>query len=36
MRDKDVENKHMNTKGGGEGGMNWEIEINMHTLSCVK
>ena len=38
----DVENKHMDTKwgkrrwGGGGGGMNWEIGIDMYTLMCIK
>ena len=32
----DVENKHMDTKGGGGGGMNWEIGIDMYTLICIK
>ena len=42
-RDADVENKRMDTKGGtwgggagGGGGMNWEIEIDMYTLICIK
>ena len=39
-RDTDVENKHMDTKvgesGGGGGGMNWEIGIDMHTLIRIK
>ena len=40
-RDTDVENKHMDTKGGkqglgGGGGMNWEIGIDMYTLICIK
>ena len=28
----------MDTKGGkrGEGGMNWEIGIDMYTLMCIK
>ena len=40
--DKDVENKRMDTKGesggvvGGDGGMNWEIGIDMYTLICIK
>ena len=32
--DKDVENNHMNTKGGRGGGMNWEIGIDIYT-PCV-
>ena len=40
-RDIDVENKHMDTKGGkgggGDGGgMNWEIGIDIYTLICIK
>ena len=40
-RDADVENKRMDTKrgkcwGGGGGGMNWEIGIDMYTLMCIK
>ena len=49
-RDTDVENNHMDTKGGkeeggsggrggegrGRGGMNWEIGIDMCTLTCIK
>ena len=41
-RDSDVENKHMDTKGGkwwraaGGGGMNWEIGVDIYTLICVK
>ena len=37
-RDTDVENKHMDTKGGkqGGGGMNWEIGIDMYTIICIK
>ena len=47
-RDTDVENKHMDTKGGkrwvggvggwwgGGGGMNWEIGIDIYTLICIK
>ena len=23
-------------RGGGSGGMNWEIGINMYTLMCIK
>ena len=39
--DTDVENKRMDTKGGkwrggGGGGMNWEIRIDMYTLICIK
>ena len=40
-KDTDVENKHMDTKGGkwwgaGGGGMNWEIGIDIYTLICIK
>ena len=40
-RDRDVENKRMDTKGGkqgggGGGGMNWEIGIDIYTLICIK
>ena len=40
-RDTDVENKHMDTKGGkwgcgGGGGMNWEIGIDIYTPICIK
>ena len=37
-----VENKRMDTKGGnwgaggGGGGMNWEIGIDIYTLICIK
>ena len=40
--DTDVENKHMDTKGGkprwggGGGVMNWTIGIDMYTLMCIK
>ena len=26
----------MDTKGGNEGGMNWEIGIDIYTLVCIK
>ena len=37
-RDTDEENKHMDTKQEREGGMNWEIGIDIHTLliPCTK
>ena len=39
-RNTDVENKCMDTKegkwGGGGGGMNWEIGVDMYTLICIK
>ena len=35
--DTDVENKHMDTKGGKRGqGMNSEIGIDIYTLICIK
>ena len=40
--DTDVENKHMDTKGGKPGvdgsgcGMNWETGIDIYTLICIK
>ena len=41
-RDTDVENKHMDTKGGkwgaggGGGEMNWAIGIDIYILICIK
>ena len=39
-RDTDVENIHMSTKGGKQGGggsgMNWEAGIDIYTLICIK
>ena len=40
-RDTDVEKKRMDTKegkwqGGGGGGINWEIGIDIYTLICIK
>ena len=32
-RHTDVESKHMDAK---EGGMNWEIEMDIYTLLCIK
>ena len=32
----DGESKHMDTKGGRECGMNWEIGIDIYTLICIK
>ena len=32
----DVENGHVDTEGEGEGGMNWEIRIDMYTLMWIK
>ena len=37
--DTDVENKHMDAKGGklgGGGGMNWEIGVDIYTLIHIK
>ena len=35
-RDADVEHEFVDTMGEGEGGMNGESGIDIHTLSCVK
>ena len=35
-RDTDVGNKHMDTKVGKEGGINWTVGIDMYTLLCIK
>ena len=40
-RDTDVENKCMDTNGGKQSrecgdGMNWEIGIDIYTLTCIK
>ena len=35
-RDTDVENKHMDTKKGAVGEINWEIDIDIYTLLCIK
>ena len=37
-RDTDVENKYMNIKGEGRGGMSWEIGFDVYTLLilCIK
>ena len=32
----DVENKHMDTKRGAVGEINWEIDIDVYTLLCIK
>ena len=32
----DVENKHMDTKRGAVGGINWEIDIDIYTLLSIK
>ena len=38
QKQKDVENKFMNTKGEKEDGNNWEIGIDIYTLLivCIK
>ena len=43
IRDTEVENKRMDTKGGkrqgggwGGGVLNWAIGIDMYTLMCIK
>ena len=35
-RDTDRENRHVDTGAEGKGGTNWEIRIDIYTLSCVK
>ena len=37
-RDRDTENRYMNTKGEGRGGMSWEIGFDIYTLLilCIK
>ena len=35
-RDAGIENGHVDTVREGEGGMNWEIRIDIYTLPCVK
>ena len=35
-RDTDVENKHMDTNGGKEGGMNCETGTNVYILIRIK
>ena len=40
-KDTEVENKHMDIKGGSGwggvgGGMNWAIGIDTYTLMCIK
>ena len=35
-RDADVENRHVDTGGEGEGGTNWEIRNDIFTLQCMK
>ena len=35
-RDTDVENRCMDTRWGSGGGMDWEIEIDIYTLLCIK
>ena len=33
--DTDMENKCMDTKAGGRGGINWEMGVDTFTLLCV-
>ena len=35
-RDTDVDKRHVDTGGEGEGGTNSEIRSDMYTLPCVK
>ena len=35
-RNADVEEGLVDTVGEGEGGMNWEIRVDINTLPCVK
>ena len=35
-RDADVENGYLDTRREGEGGMNWEIRIDIYTVPYVK
>ena len=35
-RDMDIENRHVDIEGEGEGGTNWEIGFDINTLPCVK
>ena len=35
-RDTDVENRHMDAKREGRGGMNWEIGIDIYALLYMK
>ena len=35
-RDADVENKLMDIAGEGEGGMNWQSSIEIHTFTLCK
>ena len=32
----DIEDKHMDTKEGKWGGMNWEIGVDIYTLLSIK
>ena len=31
----DIENRHLDTEGEGEGGMNWEIRVDIYTLPSI-
>ena len=35
-RDKDAEIRCVDSGGEGEGGVNWEIRVDINTLLCVK
>ena len=35
-RDAEVKSRHVDTSAEGEGGMNWDIRIDIYTLTCVK
>ena len=35
-RDVDVENRHVDTVGRGEGGKNWESSTDIYTPPCAK
>ena len=35
-RDRDIENRPVNTAGEGDGGTNWESSVHLYTLPCAK
>ena len=35
-RGADIANRHVDTAGGGVGGMNWERRVDVYILLCVK
>ena len=35
-RNTDIENGHVITGQEGDGGMNWEVRIDIYTLPCIK